>query len=462
MRGGRHFRSGRYALGKARLAAELDDDHRVALARRLADGVASAAGSMPVVVVTNADDVRTWAGSARSGRHRRSRITRRRGPRGLRPSPLRRLHACRRRARRPALGPHPGSARATGALPIIALVPCHRDDGTPVLAVPTDAPFGFAYGPGSFRRHVAEARRLGFGLRVVRDRALAFDVDSPSTSSCSRPVIGSPFALSRQYLGPHRRSTSRHLGIARGDIAPTQHQVRVRGHAHEVDGRRDRRQLPRRHRPGRRHLGPDDRHHGPRRTAPARATGRRRRARRERGALRGSRGRRARERRPGTGGRLRGDPAGPSGRAARTRPVEAVPAAPGSPSCRAARRRRKQVAARDPFFFPEQGLDPHRPERLLLFEADTADHVEDVTATLPTKLLALLCHRSQWRVDRWTSMRMPPTPTPSATSSRRLSVSRPTARRSAPSPAFGSPKFQARQAALTELRQVPDSGRTED
>jgi 2-phospho-L-lactate guanylyltransferase (CobY/MobA/RfbA family) len=35
----------------------------------------------------------------------------------------------------------------------------------------------FAYGAGSFRRHAAEARRLGLGLRVLRDADLAFDVD---------------------------------------------------------------------------------------------------------------------------------------------------------------------------------------------------------------------------------------------------------------------------------------------
>ncbi len=63
--------------------------------------------------------------------------------------------------------------------PVVALVPCHRDDGTPVLSVPSSADFRFAYGPGSFRRHAAEARRLGLGLRVVRDRDLAFDVDIP-------------------------------------------------------------------------------------------------------------------------------------------------------------------------------------------------------------------------------------------------------------------------------------------
>jgi 2-phospho-L-lactate guanylyltransferase len=66
-----------------------------------------------------------------------------------------------------------------GSRPVIAAVPCHRDDGTPVLALPTAAPFVFAYGPGSFRRHAAEARRLGLAFRVVRDPALAHDVDAP-------------------------------------------------------------------------------------------------------------------------------------------------------------------------------------------------------------------------------------------------------------------------------------------
>lgn len=54
------------------------------------------------------------------------------------------------------------------------------------------------------------------------------------------------------------------------------------------------------------------------------------------------------------------------------------------------------VAARDPHFFPEQTLEPHRPERLLLFEADAPDHFERVDGFLDTKVEALLCHRSQW------------------------------------------------------------------
>ena len=55
------------------------------------------------------------------------------------------------------------------------------------------------------------------------------------------------------------------------------------------------------------------------------------------------------------------------------------------------------VAARDPHFFPEPGLLPHRPATLLLWEADEPDHVEDVGAHLQTKVAALLAHRSQYR-----------------------------------------------------------------
>jgi len=55
------------------------------------------------------------------------------------------------------------------------------------------------------------------------------------------------------------------------------------------------------------------------------------------------------------------------------------------------------VAARDPHFFPELALDPHRPAALLLWEADEPNHVEDITGFLDRKLEALLAHRSQFR-----------------------------------------------------------------
>ena len=57
------------------------------------------------------------------------------------------------------------------------------------------------------------------------------------------------------------------------------------------------------------------------------------------------------------------------------------------------------VAARDPFFHPEQldgGLAPHRPDALLLFEADEVTHYEVVDEEdLAVKLGALEAHRSQ-------------------------------------------------------------------
>jgi LmbE family N-acetylglucosaminyl deacetylase len=62
------------------------------------------------------------------------------------------------------------------------------------------------------------------------------------------------------------------------------------------------------------------------------------------------------------------------------------------------------VAARDPKFFPEQQLAPHRPSTLLLWEADEPDHVESASAaTLDRKLRALLAHESQYE----STMRMP-------------------------------------------------------
>lgn len=55
------------------------------------------------------------------------------------------------------------------------------------------------------------------------------------------------------------------------------------------------------------------------------------------------------------------------------------------------------VAARDPHFFPEQEIPPHRPSSLLLWEADEPDHVEDVAQHFDRKLTALFEHRSQYR-----------------------------------------------------------------
>jgi LmbE family N-acetylglucosaminyl deacetylase len=55
------------------------------------------------------------------------------------------------------------------------------------------------------------------------------------------------------------------------------------------------------------------------------------------------------------------------------------------------------VAARDPHFFADQDLPPHRPWALLLWEADEPNHVEDVAEFVERKIAALLAHESQLR-----------------------------------------------------------------
>jgi 2-phospho-L-lactate guanylyltransferase len=76
----------------------------------------------------------------------------------------------------PLAGPLGWACRFSG----VTLVPDRRDDGTNVACVPTESGFTFSYGPGSFQRHGAEARRLGLGLRVVREPLLGHDVDVPA------------------------------------------------------------------------------------------------------------------------------------------------------------------------------------------------------------------------------------------------------------------------------------------
>jgi 2-phospho-L-lactate/phosphoenolpyruvate guanylyltransferase len=173
----RAFRS-----GKARLAHALDADQRAVLALAMAERVVAAAGPLPIVVVTSDPEVRTWAdglgievvadpqrgldaaahaGADRQRSHGRRRVVV--------------CHADLPRARPAAL------VRFASLVPgIVALVPCHRDDGTPVLSVPASVEFPFAYGPGSARRHAAIARRLGLATSVVRDPELGYDVDVPA------------------------------------------------------------------------------------------------------------------------------------------------------------------------------------------------------------------------------------------------------------------------------------------
>jgi len=166
-----------FGAAKRRLADVLPDADRAELARRMATTVITAARPLTVYVVCDDDEVARWAEEAgtqvlwRPGHGLNGAVTD-----GV--ASLAKLgftdvvvaHADLPLAHELPRLIHPG---------LITLVPDRYDDGTNVIALPATLGFRFAYGPGSFRHHVAEARRHGTGVRVWRDPSLGLDVDLP-------------------------------------------------------------------------------------------------------------------------------------------------------------------------------------------------------------------------------------------------------------------------------------------
>jgi 2-phospho-L-lactate/phosphoenolpyruvate guanylyltransferase len=161
---------------KKRLADHLTPAERVDLAKEMAALVVRAASPLPAFVVCDDDGVATWARSVgadvvwRPGHGLNGAVTD--GVASLAAAGFERVvvaHADLPLARALAW-----VAEFDG----VTIVPDRRDDGSNVIAVPAQAAFGFAYGAGSFRRHAAEATRLGLPLRVVRRPGdLGLDVD---------------------------------------------------------------------------------------------------------------------------------------------------------------------------------------------------------------------------------------------------------------------------------------------
>jgi len=163
---------------KLRLAPALDADARAALAREMATKVVHAAGHLPVAIVCDDEEVVEWANHLQAG-----------------------VIWCPGRGLNGAVAdgvshlgddgfdqvivahadlPHALDLAWVGDFDGVTLVPDRHDDGTNVLSVAPAAGFTFAYGPGSFTRHVAEAERLGLALRVEREQRLGWDVDLPA------------------------------------------------------------------------------------------------------------------------------------------------------------------------------------------------------------------------------------------------------------------------------------------
>ena len=163
---------------KRRLGPALSDPERIRLVRAMASQVVAACVPLPVAVVCDDQDVAEWAselgaavmwepgqglnGAVRAGVDRLARA----GARWVTVAhgDLPRAHGLG------VLSPFAG----------VTLVPDRRDDGTNVLRLPAGSDFRFAYGPGSFRAHRAEATRIGLPVRVLRNPDLAYDVDWPA------------------------------------------------------------------------------------------------------------------------------------------------------------------------------------------------------------------------------------------------------------------------------------------
>lgn len=64
--------------------------------------------------------------------------------------------------------------------PGITIVTDHRARGTNVLAVPTGRGFRFAYGEDSASRHVEEAKRVREPWRLITDSRWQYDIDEPA------------------------------------------------------------------------------------------------------------------------------------------------------------------------------------------------------------------------------------------------------------------------------------------
>jgi 2-phospho-L-lactate guanylyltransferase len=163
---------------KARLATVLGDAERERLARWTSARVLAAAGELPTFVACDDEQVAAWA-----SKHGAS-ILWHPGV-GLNAAVNNSVAELREAGITDVVVAHGDLPRAHSlaglASPgVITLVPDRHDDGTNVIAVPTDVPFHFSYGPGSFHRHLQSAIDAGLSVRVRRDTLLAVDIDTPS------------------------------------------------------------------------------------------------------------------------------------------------------------------------------------------------------------------------------------------------------------------------------------------
>lgn len=383
-----------FGIAKHRLSGALAPEARARLAAEMAAGVLRAAAPLPVFVVCEDDEVAAWAvehgaGVLRSAGGGLNAVVQH-GVAALAAQGF--TDVCIAHADLPA-------AHALAALVqagSVTLVPDRHRDGTNVACVPAAAGFRFAYGVGSFTAHVREARRLGLGVRIVHDAALAWDVDTgadlPGSADLqyrgrsARPAKASTMQLDLPVprralaIAAHPDDVEFQCGATFAKWAAAgcelHHLICTDGSKGSWDPHADTAALVatrvREQRAAADALGS---------TGSVRFLGAVDGELEQTRALVGEIARIIREIRPDVV--LAHDP----WRRWRLHPDHR---AAGFLACDAV------VAARDPHFFPEHGLAHHRPDAMLLFECEEPDHAEDVSGHEAAKVTALLAHVSQF------------------------------------------------------------------
>lgn len=185
-----------FAQAKLRLAPSLPSRQRAALARAMCSRVLAAAAPLPVAVICDDQEVERFAKALGA------RVIREPGQ-GLNRAVTAGVALLAAEGVRQVTVAHGDLPLATSLasvglgptgrdLRLVTLVPDRRLDGTNVAAVPAGAGFSFAYGPGSFGRHLAGALGCGLAVQVLRSPRLAWDVDVPDDLTGLDPLGSTP------------------------------------------------------------------------------------------------------------------------------------------------------------------------------------------------------------------------------------------------------------------------------
>lgn len=158
----------------SRLADVLNRSQRVELTRRMVKRVLAASSPYPTYITTHDDEVASWAcrigvpvilveqpGLSAAAAYSLRTLA----ETGIERMVIVHADLALAQTLNPAIGPG------------FVIVPDYNHCGSNVICMPTDVPFGFSYGKGSFIRHIAEAERLGLPVKVVDDAKLATDID---------------------------------------------------------------------------------------------------------------------------------------------------------------------------------------------------------------------------------------------------------------------------------------------